>query len=98
MVIQKTAVVYSLPLDLMLKYFVDKTQDILSVSSKLRAGICLTKVGLSAVYLLMLAGDVSKNPGPSWNTNLQNSTDSVDDILNGEPNFDDIADECMTAR
>ena len=68
-------------------------QDILSVSSKLRAGICLTEVGLSAVYLLMLAGDVSKNPGPSWNTNLQNSTNSVDDILNGEPNFDDIADE-----
>ena len=45
----------------------------------------LPKAGLSAIYLLMLAGDISTNPGPGWNTNLQNSANLVDDVLNGEP-------------
>ena len=68
-------------------------QDTLSTPLKFRAGISLTKAGLSAVYLLMLAGDVSTNPGPGWNINLQNSANLVDDVLNGETNLDDLTDE-----
>ena len=41
----------------------------------------------------MLAVDVSTNPGPGWYTNLQNFANLIDDVQNGESNFDDLAVE-----
>ena len=40
------------------------SESVISPLAKLRAGIFLTKAGLAAIGLIMLAGDISSNPGP----------------------------------
>ena len=40
------------------------SESVISPLAKLQAGIFLTKAGLAAIGLIMLAGDINSNPGP----------------------------------
>ena len=80
------------------------SKSVISPLAKLRAGIFLTRAGLAAIGLIMLAGDITSNPGPfDWkirnggkgltiaNWNIQQLSDPKFEQLSASLNTTDIA-------